>query len=293
MSELLPIYSIDQFQAVIDSKDLYANHFSKHVKDHHFTNLPHKHDFYLFILITKGSGWHEIDFVRNEVVPGSVFTLRPGQMHFWELSDDIEGYVFFHSKIFYDQFFNGYRINDFPFFSSFQQNSEHVIATKKIEKISFWMEELISETLIREPDSRNKNHVLITLIYIELARGYVHIEKEIAPNYLSKLYAFEKEIERSYKTEKSIDYYADKLALSARHLNRIVRTCLNKTSGDLIADRVILEAKRMLIQTTLNVNEIGYELGYFDRSYFVRFFKKQTGETPISFLKRYKSGAQQ
>jgi hypothetical protein len=66
-----------------------------------------------------------------------------------------------------------------------------------------------------------------------------------------------------------------------------VKESLNKTSSDLIAERLILEAKRMLIQLKFNVTQIGYELGYHDKSCFVRFFKKQTGETPMNFLNNY------
>ena len=76
--------------------------------------------------------------------------------------------------------------------------------------------------------------------------------------------------------------------LSEKHLNRICKECLNKTTSDLIAERIILEAKRLLIHSKHTVTEVAAELGYNDNSYFSRFFKKNSGETPIQFLTRHK-----
>ncbi len=82
MSNSLPIYRINEFQSLNLDVEFYANLLNPHVKKHDFTNLPHKHDFYLVVLITRGSGIHEVDFESYEVAPGMLFVLKPGQMHF-------------------------------------------------------------------------------------------------------------------------------------------------------------------------------------------------------------------
>ena len=71
--------------------------------------------------------------------------------------------------------------------------------------------------------------------------------------------------------------------ISEKHLNRICKECLNKTTSDLIMDRIMLEAKRMLVHSTKSVPEIAEQLGYLDSSYFSRLFKKKCGKTPIEF----------
>src|SRR5437868_5067061 len=101
MKKRLPVYSIQNFEQGAE-ENFYANDLGKHIKEHHFTNLPHKHDFYLVLLFTAGSGTHEIDFQNYQVKPGSLFIMQPGQMHLWRLSDDCQGYVFFHSRAFYE-----------------------------------------------------------------------------------------------------------------------------------------------------------------------------------------------
>jgi AraC-like DNA-binding protein len=287
MSNKLPVYSIASFQNQLDTNEFYANNFSNHVQNHHFTNLPHKHDFYLVVLITEGSGWHEVDFVRYTIEKGSVFMLQPGQMHYWELSSDIDGFVFFHTKTFFDEVYTTFKINNFPFFNSFYSNAEFSVSNDKLERLAVLMKELITETQLPAYFSKQKIHALLNLVYIEFSRGFIQENSTIQSAYLNKLLSFENAIERNYKNEKSVQFYANKLNISSKHLNRIVKESLNKTSSDLIAERVILEAKRMLIQLKFNVTQIGYELGYYDKSYFVRFFKKQTGETPMNFLNNY------
>lgn len=86
MEKKLPVYNIHKFQNFSDTPNVYANCLKHHVSQHQFTNLPHKHDFYLVALFTHGSGTHEIDFVRYKVKPEALFIMKPGQMHYWKLS---------------------------------------------------------------------------------------------------------------------------------------------------------------------------------------------------------------
>jgi AraC-like DNA-binding protein len=73
--------------------------------------------------------------------------------------------------------------------------------------------------------------------------------------------------------------------LSPKHLNEICRVGLNKTVGDLIQQRVLLESKRLLAYTSKNISEIAEELNFSDKSYFIRFFKKYTSLPPEQFRK--------
>ena len=78
------------------------------------------------------------------------------------------------------------------------------------------------------------------------------------------------------------------MSLSAYQLNNITKTTLGKTASDVINDHIILEAKRYLLATSEQVNQIAYHLGYEDTSYFIRFFKKHTGKTPDAFRSNLK-----
>ncbi len=100
-----------------------------------------------------------------------------------------------------------------------------------------------------------------------------------------RVYEFLMLLESNYQQVRNTDFYAGKLGISSKRLNQILKEKLNKTGMQLIHDRIILEAKRSIIHSELTIKEIADELGFSDRPYFSRFFKKQTGQTPEGFQK--------
>jgi len=287
MDTEIPVYSINKFEILNNEVDFYANNLKQHVRNHHFTNFPHKHDFYLVILFTKGKGKHEVDFETYPVAQGALFVLKPGQMHYWELSEDVDGFVFFHSRDFFDRAFISLSVKDFHFYNSYQNPPYFKLKAKQSSKIAPLMTELVSEYKHQFVLKGQKIHSLINLVYIELSRENQPVSNIKNKTYLAKVRQFEDLIEGNFKTLKFVKDYASKLNITEKHLNRVTQSCLGKTSTQLISERIILEAKRMLIHSPLNVSQIAEELGYFDNSYFVRFFKKNTGVTPLVFLNKY------
>jgi AraC family transcriptional activator of pobA len=100
-----------------------------------------------------------------------------------------------------------------------------------------------------------------------------------------RVYDFLMLLESNFQTVTNIDFYAGKLGISSKRLNQILKEKLDKTGTQIIHDRIILEAKRRIIHTEVTIKEIAYDLGFSDRPYFSRFFKKQTGQTPEAFQK--------
>ena len=83
--EKLPILSINQFRIEKGKEDRYANILSHHLITHDAEiNKPHKHDFYLVVLFTEGTGVHEVDFNTYPIKKGALFLIKPGQTHFWK-----------------------------------------------------------------------------------------------------------------------------------------------------------------------------------------------------------------
>lgn len=288
MKNELPIYSIDKFELSNNEGDFYTNFLNNHVQNHHFTNFPHRHDFFLVLLFTQGEGRHEVDFETFQVEKGALFVLKPGQMHYWELSDDVDGFVFFHSREFFDKGFIALSIKDVHFYTSFQGSPYFMLKEKQLNKLTFLMQEIIAESRNDEFFKWQKIHALIVLVYVEISREKTLLGTNKNQTYLTKLRQFEDLIEENFRSEKFVKEYAFKLNITEKHLNRVAKSCVGKTSTQLISERIILEAKRMLIYSELNVTQIGEELGYFDNSYFVRFFKKNVGITPFAFLAKYK-----
>jgi AraC family transcriptional activator of pobA len=90
-------------------------------------------------------------------------------------------------------------------------------------------------------------------------------------------------LEEHFRKERLLGFYAEKLAVTPDRLNDIVKRATGVTAGHLIRQRVLTEAKRQLVFTTLAIHEISYDLTFADPSHFARFFRKQTGTTPQAF----------
>jgi len=273
--------------------NFYCNTFSHHLRTHHAAiSIPHRHSFFLTVLFTQGSGIHEIDFERYEIRAGSLFMLNPGQTHHWELSEDIEGVIFFHSQIFFDVQFSQQSVYNFPFFYSVHNPSALFLEADSYHKVKEQFLQLLHEFQKPDIQSAQKLASLLNCLYIDLSRLYLQGEKQLLlrveqnSSYLRQL---ESLIEKNYKSEKSAAAYADQLNISMRHLNRLTQKTLNKSTTQLITERVILEARRLLVYHSSSLAEIAYQLGYEDYAYFSRLFKKWTGQTPSEFSKIYQN----
>lgn len=278
----LPIYTIKEFKT--KTGEFYMNDLSEHLHTHHFIHKPHKHDFYICVLFTHGKGKHEIDFKSYDVKPGSVFFLKPGSMHHWTFEEKAKGFIFFHSKSFYDLNYQNRQLHDFPFYFSLY-NPPVIYLSEEEQKQNLPYFNLLMQEEVEDSFSAIKRASLIDLIYINFARLYSNQQgkQEGNTSYLLKLQVLETLVNQHYREEKSPKFYADKLSVSIKHLNRIVRDSLNITASQFIADRIILEAKKLLIHADYRVVEVADALGYEDASYFIRFFKKHTGLTPNKF----------
>ncbi|MFV8391771.1 AraC family transcriptional regulator [Flavobacterium sp. LB2P6] len=278
-----PIYNIQRFNCNSVNSDLYINTFKNHLIDHSFVEEPHRHNSYVLVFFTKGSGTHEIDFDVFTIQSGSMFFLQPGQMHHWNLSDDVEGFVIFYSQEMYNLYFGQKTIGDYPFYSSVDNKPEMVFDVAESKGILPYFESLILETQTNQLLKQDKIMNLLDLIHIEIGRKYSETHLHEAHSYNVKIKTFELVLENNFKKEKAPSFYASQLAITLKHLNRICNEMLQKTTTEVITDRIILEAKRMLMDKKFTVNEIAAELGFDDYSYFTRLFKKNTGMTPTNF----------
>jgi AraC family transcriptional activator of pobA len=278
-----PIYSIQNFSCNTISRDFYVNTFKKHLKKNSFVEKPHRHDSFLMVFFTNGSGMHEVDFDRFVIKQGSLFVLQPGQMHHWNLSKDIEGFVIIFSQELYNLYFGQKKINDYNFYYSIHNRPEIVFDTKERYKILAYFNLLIQENNQNNKLQLDKMLNLLDCIHIEIARKYSETYFHQAHLYNIKINKFELLLEQHYKSEKLPSFYAEQLHITLKHLNRICNEILQKTSTEVIMNRVILEIKRMLVDKRMAINEIAYIMGYEDYSYFSRLFKKHTGFSPTEF----------
>lgn len=90
-------------------------------------------------------------------------------------------------------------------------------------------------------------------------------------------------LEKNFKTERSVNYYADRLFVTPKHLSAVLKEVSGRTAGDWIGERVILEAKLMLRTTGMNIQEISSALNFANQSFFGKYFKHLTGISPREY----------
>lgn len=283
------VLDIRQFHDHDSAEDFYANTLEDHlVTRHKDISVPHSHNFYLAILFTDGTGIHEVDFTAYSVKSGAMFFLNPGQTHHWELSDDTKGYIFFHTRQFYELQYTRNTLGQFPFYYSVHNTPCIYLNGEDINKITSLFKQVYLENHAVNQFQEQALTSIVNLIYIETARLYTNSNSAQGNNaYYTKFRKFEGLVEVHFKEEKSPAEYASMLAMTAKHLNRITQAVTGKTATDVILDRVLLEAKKEMVLQRGSLNQIADALGYVDYAYFSRLFKNRTGENPSHFIERY------
>lgn len=277
---LLPTVGIEQiFNLPYTKEDFKIIH-------HAPINMPeipqaHKHDFYMILVIDKGKGTHTIDFKEHQVKDKMIFFLAPGQAHQWHLDPGTTGFQLMFSAKF---LLPGNQ--RFPFFN---------LTADPVFHLNEWQYlELTQELQAMKKEADHAGELSIELlqsrlqvVMLLLKRWYTVLlqEQEFTPdnriinNFLSLL-------ETHYTTNSEVSFYASELSVTPNYLNQVCRKKSGITAGDYIRDRILLEAKRLLTLTHLDIKEIAYTLGFNDTSYFSRFFRKYTDVSPQEFRKK-------
>ncbi|GAL83366.1 AraC family transcriptional regulator [Sporocytophaga myxococcoides] len=280
----IPVYSIDRFK-----RSGHYTYFQIEIfdKNRDFkVQYPHRHDFYEILFITKGSGKHTIDFFEYEIKPGSIFFLSPGQIHDLDLSEDISGYIFLFTSEFYlinknDQ----NKLLELPFFYPLIPGSPplYINTIEEVKTFSDIFIQAIAEREKNFEDSPDLIGALLDILLIHCKRLYPQNAGDKMNKGRLLVKKFKQLIEEKYQDNLSVKDYAEHLAVTPNHLSETVKQLTGRTSTDLINEKLLVEIKRLLIYSELTVSEIAFQLNFSDQSYFSKYFRKLTGQSPAEF----------
>ncbi len=259
-------------------------HYERLEKSYHAYDASHahRHNYYEILFFEEKGGVHEIDFCAFELSANSAHPVSPGQIHVLRREPHVTGSVIsFTSELFLTVGLPVDFIQSFPFFEPF--NTTPVIAIS--EDVTNDVHQLINQ-LAKEfhTNQCNKPEMLALLssqLLILLKRSFRQKEELSGTNDL--LTRYKNLIKQHFLKHRTVQEYAELIAISPGHLNDCVRNASGKSAKDMIQEQLVLEAKRMLYHSNYSIKEIAVHLGFDDPSYFNRFFRLQTGQTPTAF----------
>jgi AraC family transcriptional activator of pobA len=293
-TDILPVYTIDTLPgAAPQQSELMAERFASYLEVHPNLHAAHGHSFYHLVLFTKGGGFHTVDFRRFPVRKGALYFMVPGQVHSWAFEGKTDGYVVNFNEGFFQSLLadNAY-LERFRFFSGDINDQIFQLKPAAFSSASALLERAVAELQERAPMYLDSVRLILLEFFILITRETA--TKAHEPSALQgqalTLQNFRRLLNLHFRELRLPRDYAALLYVTPNYLNALCQDLLQKPAGELIRERVLLEAKRLLVNQHQDVAGIAYALGFKDNSYFSRFFRKYTGLTPEAFRKQELKG---
>lgn len=241
--------------------------------------VPHRDDHYMFVIQRRGHFLWELDFNKITLSGSSMCFVVPGQVHRYIECNNSEGwFVFVDSGLIAAQFrqvFDTYL------------NTDQLIAVADDDAFLNLIPAL--EALLQQehgPFQKTLIYSLTGTLTGMIASKLIQSQNAINPfagQKYNTVMRFKLLVNTSFKEMKQVKSYAALLNITPLHLNEVVKEITGFVASHWIHQAILLEAKRLLVYSVLDVKEIAYALGYEDHAYFSRFFKTNTGMTAKAF----------
>ncbi|HEY5749250.1 MAG TPA: AraC family transcriptional regulator [Chryseolinea sp.] len=245
--------------------------------------VPHRKDYYFMAFIKKGGGRHWIDMTSYTIKPNKFYFTIPEQVNLKEQAAQITGVVICFTKDFLALDEN-HSLRKLPIIENPHHGHELDLNPKDIVFVEDILEKIYLEYNAKGEWQSNMLLAYMEVLLIYLSRLYTEQfsqPKESPDRHLLKKYLLL--IEESYSEFHEVAAYADRMNISAGHLSEFIKKQSGKPAIAHIHERLILEAKRLLLHSDDSIKEIAFQLGFEDASYFNKFFKRLALQTPLQF----------
>ncbi|TSD67877.1 helix-turn-helix domain-containing protein [Inquilinus sp. KBS0705] len=253
-------------------------------EDDTYFNQLKNYNYYSLILVTKGNGKLTADFSEYEFKENSLMSFSIYQPYMIKAKAEFKGLLInFHPDFFCIHKHQEEVACNGVLFNNIYQSPQVQLQDKEMELLTGLVNDLKMEMQNTAVAQYELMIAYLKIFLINASR--MKINTQLLQTSGTKkepfiLKTLKDAIEEHYKSKHSASDYADMLNISAKALNRISKTHFNKTLSNLIAERIIIEAKRELYLTAKPVKMIAYELGFNDEFYFSRFFKSNAEVSP-------------
>ncbi len=273
---------------------VYLNSLSRYLNKYPILRKEHIHDFYSVILFSKESSLLKVNNDSYNIQPQSICLIAPHQIHSYEGLENMEGSVFLFCQDFYVEEFSYLRLLN-TFFCTSRITGSICRPCINLSENEFTEINGILKSIDLEyenPSSFNDSAVIIrsllNILLLKLSRYYHSDQEESNHTDSIIIYKVSQLVDSYFTTEHNTGFYASAFNISEKQLNEICKKHFNCGLKNILTDRLMHEARKLLLTTELSVAEISYKLNFEDNSYFTKVFKKQTRLTPKKFRDLHK-----
>lgn len=253
-------------------------------------------NFYRLVFFTSpGVEWHLPDQQFSNTI-NSMYFAYPGKLESWVSSQKIHGFLVCFTEEFAQMSDTHSSFESlYPFFN-FEGKSLIRFGEEEADVLKSVLNQMLIEMGSTHTD---RSEMLKTLLYqylIQVRRIYAREQASVSDttkNGTAIFNRFKKAVnqyftalaEQAAHEQASVSLIAEKVNLNPSYLNTVIKELTGSTASSYIHHKTILEAKSYLMHTDLQIAEISHRLGFTNVSYFNRFFKRLTNETPVAFRK--------
>lgn len=255
----------------------------------HNPEKAHQLAFNMIVFYTKGKSKQLVDFIWHEVKENTILHLSKGQINAFQFAEGLEGYILLFTEAYLKK-----QINTLPKNEIVRLFNSHlfspIIQVPVESNVGEYIQLFYTEYSNFEEDYNQENtyNSLYSVIFSKLERlkqyQTFHLKRS---DKLNKFLDFKSLLEIHFNKSRNADFYAEKLNISYKHLNTICKDIISLTAKQFIDEYIILEAKRLLVNSEIKSTELAYSLGFEEPTNFVKYFKKHTEFTPNQFKKDY------
>lgn len=247
---------------------------------------PHRAEFYHILWIQKGTPIHSVDFTPIKLAPDTLLFINKGTVQSFDSKGNFEGKAI----VFTDNFFCKTTEDIKTLKSNILFNDLFDSSAIQLKKgpnvfIDFFalMEHESKKTLDTFQEGILRNLLQGFLLLAERERRKNNFTEIVKGSDLYQFILFKDLLEKQFTKNKQVSFYAIKSSITEKKLNQITTKVLGKTPKQMIDDRIMLEAKRLLAHTNENIKEIGFALGFEEPTNFIKYFKNHYKGTPVDF----------
>ena len=234
----------------------------------------------------------KVDFAVYSSTCPSLYFISPNQVMQLETIGEEPGYLIFYNRDFYCiQIHDEEVACDGLLFNNSRNMPMTELAETEATFINYLIAQIEDEFEINESSQEEMIRTYLKQLLIKSTRLWKkqHLDKTVVDqkNDLDLFRRLMLLIEKHYKQKHGVSEYADLLQMTPKTLTHKFKRLQLPQPNEVIKDRLVLEAKRLLVHTSLSSKEVAYDLGYDDPAYFSRLFLSKTGESPTGFRARF------